>query len=78
MALGLNKDALLPRFVSIISKSSSIGGNNSGGLGAAKWIASSNHHTAVVNSEGQLLVCGSNLHGKLGLEGITKTHINRF
>jgi len=31
-----------------------------------------------VTFEGQLLVTGSTLHGKLGLEGVNKTNINKF
>lgn len=68
MALGVYKDALLPRFVTGIKNGS-----------CARWLASSNHHTAMVTVDGCLFVCGSSLHGKLGLEGnINKTNINRF
>lgn len=66
LALGVYKDALLPRFVSGVKGH------------AAKWVSSSNHHTALVTLEGLLLVSGSSLHGKLGLEGLNKTNINRF
>ena len=62
----MNKDAFLPRFVSGLAGTS------------AKYIASSNHHTAIVNSEGYLYVCGSSLHGKLGIENLMKTYINKF
>ena len=40
LALGVYKDALLPRFVTGLK------GNN------AKYIASSNHHTALVTTDG--------------------------
>ncbi len=66
LALGVYKDALLPRFVTGVKSFS------------AKCISSSNHHTALVTFEGQLLVSGSTLHGKLGLEGVSKTNINKF
>lgn len=42
LALGVYKDALLPRFVTGVKGQS------------AKWIASSNHHTALVTLDGQL------------------------
>jgi alpha-tubulin suppressor-like RCC1 family protein len=66
LALGVYKDALLPRFVTGVKSHS------------AKWISSSNHHTALVTQEGLLLVSGSSLHGKLGIDGLTKTNINKF
>jgi alpha-tubulin suppressor-like RCC1 family protein len=66
LALGVYKDALLPRFVTGIKGYT------------AKWISSSNHHTALVTQEGLLLVSGSSLHGKLGIDGMTKTNINKF
>jgi alpha-tubulin suppressor-like RCC1 family protein len=66
LALGVNKDALLPRFVTGVKSHS------------AKWISSSNNHSALITQEGLLLVCGSTLHGKLGLEGVNKTNINKF
>jgi hypothetical protein len=44
----------------------------------AKCISSSNHHTALITSEGTLIVSGSSLHGKLGIEGLSKTNINKF
>jgi hypothetical protein len=40
LALGIYKDVLVPRFLAGIKGSS------------AKWIASSNHHTALITSEG--------------------------
>ena len=45
---------------------------------SAKCIASSNHHSAIVSTDGQLFVCGSSLHGKLGIENLNKTNINKF
>lgn len=66
LALGVYKDALLPRFVTGVRGHS------------AKCISSSNHHSALVTPEGLLLVSGSSLHGKLGLDGVNKTNINKF
>ena len=34
-------------------------------------ISSGGKHTGAVTEEGKLFMCGSNLHDKLGLEGIT-------
>ena len=34
-------------------------------------VSSGAKHTGVVTSDGQLFMCGSNLHDKLGLENIT-------
>jgi hypothetical protein len=31
-----------------------------------------------VTEDGQLFVCGSSLHGKLGIEGLNKNNINKF
>eukprot|EP00347_Sterkiella_histriomuscorum_P005662 403355741 len=65
LALGVYKDALLPRFVTGVK-----------GM-TAKWISSSNHHTAMITQDGQIVVSGSSLHGKLGIES-NKTNINKF
>ena len=43
-----------------------------------KCISSSNNHTAIVTENGQMMVCGSNLHSKLGIEGLNKTNINKL
>jgi len=43
-----------------------------------KWISSSNHHTALITQDGTLMVCGSSLHGKLGIESLHKTNINKL
>ena len=41
-------------------------------------ISSGGSHSAIVDSEGKLYVCGSALHGKLGLEKINKVSISSF
>jgi alpha-tubulin suppressor-like RCC1 family protein len=43
-----------------------------------KQIASSNTHTVLVTPHGDVHVAGSALHGKLGLQGIEKPHLNKF
>ena len=43
-----------------------------------EWISSGAQHSAVVTEEGELYVCGSYLHGKLGIEGLTKVNITSF
>jgi len=66
LALGVYKDVFLPRFVTGLKGQS------------ARWIASSNHHTVIATSDGTTMVSGSSLHGKLGIENINKTNINKF
>ena len=34
-------------------------------------LSSGGKHTGIVTADGKLYMCGSNLHDKLGLEGIT-------
>ncbi len=43
-----------------------------------KWLSSGAQHSGVVTSEGELFVSGSYLHGKLGIEGLTKVNITTF
>jgi hypothetical protein len=43
-----------------------------------KWISSGAQHSGAVTEEGELLVCGSYLHGKLGIEGLTKVNVPIF
>jgi alpha-tubulin suppressor-like RCC1 family protein len=43
-----------------------------------RYISSGGAHTAVVTTSGELFVCGSALHGKLGLEDLSMTNITRF
>ena len=66
LSLGVYKDVLVPRFLTGLKGSS------------ARWITSSNHHTALITSEGLLMVCGSSLHGKLGIENLNKTNTNKL
>ncbi len=44
----------------------------------ARWVSSGAQHSAVVTEGGELLVCGSYLHGKLGIEGLTKVNVTIF
>jgi alpha-tubulin suppressor-like RCC1 family protein len=41
-------------------------------------ISSGAKHTGIVTEDGKLWVCGSNLHDKLGLEGITTQSKKNF
>ncbi len=43
-----------------------------------RWISSGAQHSAVITEEGDLFVCGSYLHGKLGIENLTKVNITSF
>ena len=36
----------------------------------AVWISSGSHHSAIVTKAGELFVCGSQLHGKLGIPSV--------
>ena len=42
------------------------------------WISSGAQHSAVVTRTGELLVCGSYLHGKLGLENLREVNVTIF
>ena len=42
------------------------------------YVSSGGSHSAVVDGEGRLFVCGSALHGKLGLEKLNKVSISSF
>lgn len=42
------------------------------------WVSSGAQHSAAVTTSGELLVCGSYLHGKLGLENLTKVNVTTF
>ena len=41
-------------------------------------IASGGHHSACVTASGALLICGSYLHGKLGIEKRTSLSVSKF
>lgn len=49
-----------------------------GGIAWAHEIASGGNHTAIVDGEGRLWVCGNALVGKLGLPDITTADITTF
>jgi alpha-tubulin suppressor-like RCC1 family protein len=44
----------------------------------AKWISSGSHHSAIVTKAGELFVCGSQLHGKLGIPSLNVMHLTKF
>jgi alpha-tubulin suppressor-like RCC1 family protein len=41
-------------------------------------ISSGSHHSALVTKYGEIFVCGSSLHGKLGISDIDVTNLNKF
>lgn len=65
LALGNNKNSLVPKQATGLRE------------GNAKCIASSNNHTALVTPDGALLMTGSKLHNKLGMD-IRTQHLSRF
>ena len=44
----------------------------------AKCISSGSHHSAIVTKQGELFVCGSQLHGKLGIPNLSTMQIPKF
>ena len=45
---------------------------------SAQSISSGSHHSALVTKGGEIYVCGSALHGKLGIPGLSVTNLNKF
>lgn len=41
-------------------------------------VSSGAEHSGAVSDSGTLYICGSYLHGKLGIEGLTKVHVTSF
>ncbi len=41
-------------------------------------ISSGSHHTGIVTSNGELYMCGSALHGKLGIDNLKMMQITKF
>ena len=41
-------------------------------------ISSGNNHSAMVTTEGQLFMCGSYLHEKLGINDLTTNQVSKF
>lgn len=44
----------------------------------AAFISSGSHHTGIVTNAGDLYMCGSSLHGKLGISSIRMMQITKF
>lgn len=42
------------------------------------WVSSGAQHSAVVTTRGELLICGSYLHGKLGIENFSNVNLTTF
>ena len=68
LGIGSQKDALLPRPIATVLKESQ----------SAKCISGGNQHTALVSKSGDVYVCGSSLHGKLGLQSQGIIHLTKF
>jgi alpha-tubulin suppressor-like RCC1 family protein len=47
-------------------------------MNSAQSISSGSHHSALVTKAGEILMCGSTLHGKLGIPDMQATNINKF
>ena len=45
---------------------------------SSQSISSGSHHSALVTKAGELYVCGSALHGKLGINGLSVNNISKF
>ena len=43
-----------------------------------EWISSGGQHSACIDSEGNIYICGSYLHGKLGIEDLTTISVVTF
>jgi len=67
IGVGSQRDQLQPRAIA----------NHLEG-GSARHIASGSHHTVVVSKSGDVYVCGSHLHGKLGLPSQGIIHLTKF
>jgi len=68
LGVGSQKDALLPRPIAQALRDGQ----------SARYISSGSHHSAVVSKSGDLFVCGSHLHGKLGLPSNGIIHLTKF
>ena len=64
LGLGNLKDASVPMCVT--------------GFDSARSIASGQHHSLVVTKDGEVLSCGSSLHGKLGLPSYGLISVQKF
>lgn len=47
-------------------------------LSSAIHISSGSHHSALVTKGGELFVCGSALHGKLGIKNLSCSNVTKF
>ena len=68
IGIGSQRDAFLPR---------PIYGSLKDGQ-SARSISSGSHHTAIVSKSGDVYVCGSSLHGKLGLASNGIINLTKF
>jgi alpha-tubulin suppressor-like RCC1 family protein len=66
LSLGVTKDALFPRLVKGLNGKVIV------------FISSGANHTAAITSDGELIVWGSYLHDKLGIEDLRATNVLKF
>jgi len=64
LSLGVTKDSVLPRSVK--------------GPKNVTYISSGANHSACITSDGELYVCGSYLHEKLGIAELRATNVLKF
>ncbi|OMJ65951.1 hypothetical protein SteCoe_37385 [Stentor coeruleus] len=66
LSVGTSKDVFLPHAVRGMKNKQIV------------YVASGGQHSACIDTEGQLYVCGSYLHGKLGIENLTTVSLVTF
>ena len=74
LSLGVTKDSQLPRQVKGFTNKN----NKETVVPSIEFISSGANHSAAITSEGELYVCGSYLHEKLGIEDLRATNVLRF
>jgi len=68
LGIGSQRDALLPRPIASQLRDGQ----------SARFISSGSHHTALVSKAGEVYVCGSHLHGKLGMASNGILNLTKF
>ena len=66
LSLGVTKDAVFPRLIKGLNGKVIV------------FISSGANHSAAITSDGELIVCGSYLHDKLGIEDLRATNVLKF
>jgi len=65
LGIANQKDSFLPKSIQL-------------NVTAVKMISSGSHHSALVSKNGEIYVCGSQLHGKLGISNLSSMHLPKF